>query len=444
MKPKNIIIVILGLITLSTSCLVAQENKYKDIDKAAASLNKAFDNMHNNAVFKKNNLPCEVENIAESYSVYFNEATLFPSLRYLQTRIEDINYDSFLIDKGTFATKFDRVLQMFEPSMSYSKFLDVFSTKSRSELSKEEDLDMVLIHGLFTALHDGGTLLTHFEDTADTGGCDDSTEYKVRILKKNLGQITWEIKTIVDIDCNCKDANKKYNIDKLKFEYSAEVSGLFTANKKTFSQSKNPTLKIIRYQCCPEKEEEKEEPTETALNDDDGIEDLMQDQTIGFGAGVGFAQDFDETTFCVTAEYLYQINADEYKGWYVGAEASYSNTSFGDFNSSKTIAGGKIQYNFSGVPSGETQFVAGLMANYAFGKNDNNGFKDDFTGTIFCAYGGVNIRVSENWSIGAQFPFLIFENFTFKPEGGGEFKADATSLFINKENPLKIIVRKRL
>ena len=213
--------------------------------------------------------------------------------------------------------------------------------------------------------------------------------------------------------------------------------------KKTFSQSKNPTLKIIRYQCCPEKEEE-EEPAKTALNDDEGIEDLMQDQTIGFGAGVGFAQDFDETTLCVTAEYLYQINTDEYKGWYVGAEGSYSNTSFGDVSSNKTMVGGKIQHNFSGVPSGETQFVVGVMANYAFGNNDFNGFTDDFTGTIFCAYGGVNVRVSENWSIGAQFPFLIFENFTFKPESGGEFKSDATSLFINKDNPLKIIVRKRL
>ena len=213
-----------------------------------------------------------------------------------------------------------------------------------------------------------------------------------------------------------------------------------TAKKQTFGKAINPTLKIISYQCCPVKEE----PKETALKDDAGIQDLMPDQTIGLGVGAGFSQDFDETTFCVTGEYLYQLNSSEYYGLYVGAEVTHQNTSFGEFKSNKTIAGAKFQYNFSGIPSGETQFVAGLMANYAFGSNENNGFNDDFTGTIFCAYGGVNIRVSENWSVGAQFPFLIFENTTFKPEGGGEFKTDATSLFINKENPLKIIVRRRL
>ena len=232
MKPKYIILVIIGLIISSPSCLMAQENKYKDIDEAAASLNKAFDNMHNNAVFKKSNLPCEVENIAENFTINFNDTSLFSSLRYLQSQIELINYDSFIIDKGTFATKFDRVLEMFEPSMSYSKFLEVFSTKKRSELSKDADLDMVLIHRLFTALHDGGTLFTYTNDAADTSGCDDFTEYRVKIMEKNLGQVTWEIKTIVNINCNCKRENNKYDVDILKFEYTAKVSGLFTASKK--------------------------------------------------------------------------------------------------------------------------------------------------------------------------------------------------------------------
>ena len=365
-------------------------------------------------------------------------------MKYVQSQIEAINNNDNLIDKAGFSTKFDRLFEMFDKSMSYSKFVETFSIRDKSDLTKGENQDLKFAYGLLKTIHNSGSLLTHYEDQAETGGCDDATDYRIRMVNKNnLGQVTWEIKTVVDIDCNCERKDKKYNLDNLKFEYTAEVTGLFSASKKTFGTPKNPTLKIVQYQCCLEKEEEKEEPTKTALNDDDGIQDLMPDQTIGFGAGVGFSQDFDETTFCVTGEYLYQLNSDDYKGWYAGAEASYQNTSFGNFKSNKVIAGGKIQYNLSAVPSGETQFVAGLMANYVFGNNDFNGSKDDFSGTIFCAYSGVNIRVSENWSVGAQFPVLIFENYTFKPEGGGEFKTDATSLFINKDNPLKIVIRRR-
>ena len=56
----------------------------------------------------------------------------------------------------------------------------------------------------------------------------------------------------------------------------------------------------------------------------------------------------------------------------------------------------------------------------------------------------MEVSILGSVKIGAQFPVLIFENYTFKPEGGGEFKTDATSLFINKDNPLKIVIRRRL
>jgi hypothetical protein len=274
-------------------------------------------------------------------------------------------------------------------------------------------------------------------------GCSVKLYSKLHVKKLDFPNIEYTLKTEVNIKCDCTDESSSKEIAAGILDYEATISGIYTSSKISFNEVKQPKVTKRSLQCCPEKEE-KEEPTETALNDDEGIKDLMPNQTIGFGAGIGLSQDFEETTYCFTGEYLYQLNSDEYKGWYVGAEVTHNITSFGDFNSNKTIAGGKFQYNFSGVPSGETQFVAGLMGNFAFGNNDNNGFKDDFTGTIFCAYSGVNIRVSDNWSIGAQFPVLIFENYTFNPENGGEFKTDATSLFINKDNPLKIIIRRRL
>ncbi len=174
------------------------------------------------------------------------------------------------------------------------------------------------------------------------------------------------------------------------------------------------------------------------------IEDIIPKQTIGVAVGAGFTQDFDETTFCVSAEYLRRIHISETnKGWYAGVEATYENSSFNDFKSNRFVGGPKLQYNLPITPSQETQFTAGLMTNYTTGTNDFSGFEETFNGFIGCIYGGINIRVNEDWSVGGQFPILVYESLTFEPESGGEFKVDGTSLLVNKSNPLKIFVRKR-
>ncbi|MBN4070614.1 outer membrane beta-barrel protein [Olleya sp. AH-315-F22] len=170
---------------------------------------------------------------------------------------------------------------------------------------------------------------------------------------------------------------------------------------------------------------------------------LFPEQTFGFGAGVGFANDFDETTFCLSAEYLRKLGSTENCGLYLGGEATYENSSFNGFKTSTFMLGPKIQYNTPITPSKQTQFVAGVMAQYEFGKIDNNGFNEDVTGIDLCLYSGFNIRVSEKWSIGAQFPILNYEKLTFKSDNG-EFKADNTTLAINKNNPLKIFTRRSL
>lgn len=446
MKTKILLQLFLVIVSTSVLQLQAQDNEKANIFKASDQLYEAFNTMHTTAKFDTRNLKCNVEQIVKDYQLVFGQHTFGYTFNYVQETIDNVNTLATLVDKGNYATIFDKLFETFDSSKSYAEFTKDITTNNLTvkELPKDKAQNLRLTYGLLKVIHDGGMLTFHDADRLETGGCSDYTAYRLKLKKKNLGQVTWEIKTTVDIDCNCAFSDKKYDVDLLKFEYTAEISGFFTAKNKTFGKVKNPTLKVLRYQCCLEKEEKEEEPTKTALNDDEGIEDLMQNQTIGFGAGVGFSQDFDETTWCVTAEYLYQINTDEYKGWYVGGEVTHSNTSFNDFSSSRTVAGGKFQYNFSAVPSGETQFVAGLMANYAFGNNDFNGFKDDFNGTVFCVYGGANVRISEDWSIGLQFPVLIFENLTFKPESGGEFKTDATSLFINKDNPLKIVIRRSL
>ncbi|WP_323787489.1 hypothetical protein [Psychroserpens sp.] len=349
--------------------------------------------------------------------------------------------------KGDFKTISDKALNAFSNTNNYGDFVLETTGKDVGSFTKKENLSLNIFYSLLKKTTTSEKILNDgfFTSTVElSGNCRIEWEPRAKIIKFEYPNITTELKIKVYTSCDCSKKKGNNEIKSGYLEYVATTKGIYTASTVTFGELINPKIKITSMECCPEEVKMEEEPTKTALDEDEGINDLMPAQTIGFGAGAGFSQDFDETTFCVSAEYLYLLNSSEYKGWYVGAEVSHQNTSFGDFKSNKTMAGGKLQYNISGIPSGETQFVAGIMANYAFGSNENNGFNDDFTGTVFCAYGGVNIRVSENWSVGAQFPFLIFENYTFKPEGGGEFKTDATSLFINKDNPLKIIIRRRL
>ncbi len=427
------------------------EQVSEDFDK---SFLRVFNTMIKNAklIGTTNKKPCKVEDLLKKIDVSKHGLNMSGSISMfnLYTLIADRNAGRLpldKIDKGNFKTINDKALNALSNTTNFSDFVYAFTGKDIGEFKgsldpSDEYTELGTLKWYYSSYK--STLLEslpvdRMNYTSD--GCSVNLNSKLLFKKLDFPNIEYTLKTEVIIKCYCYDDKNLEDIKSGILEYEADIKGIFTSSKISFNEVIQPKVKLKSIECCPA-QEKKEEPTETALND--GIEDLMPDQTIGLGAGVGFAQDFDETTFCITGEYLYQINSNEEKGLYVGAEVSHQNTSFGDFKSNKTMAGGKFQYNFSATPSGETQFVAGLMANYAFGSNENNGFNDDYTGTIFCAYGGANIRVSENWSIGLQFPFLIFENYTFEPEFGDDFKVDATSLFNNKNNPLKIIVRRRL
>nr|WP_321233912.1 hypothetical protein [uncultured Psychroserpens sp.] len=483
-KPTQVILFMCALMfgginTINAQSQTDKPNRFTETNKA---IGKAFFEMYDNAIIAKPSKlkTCTAESlidIVDKNDLDVTHRLTTTHLTILNTLFPPNQYRlAGFYDKGEFLTLQDRIMNAASISSNFAEFInnatgldvgDITATRKPKTYTIAEGIevkDIDLFRSYYNSVNSFVGVWNEIdsENRAEYGeqsgfnvdlsptkyvgnkdGCSFYSKSKIRLKKLEYPKALWELSTEVYVDCECNENDTENKVKNGSYEYSSFVEGLFTYSKTTFGSPKSPIITIKSLECCPPKED-KEEPTETALNDDEGIKDLMPDQTMGFGAGVGFGQDFEETTWCVTAEYLYQINTDEYKGWYVGGEVTHSNTSFGDFSSNRTLAGAKIQYNISAVPSGETQFVAGLMANYGFGNTDNNGFKDDFTGTIFCAYGGANIRVCENWSIGLQFPILIFENFTFKPESGGEFKTDATSLFINKDNPLKIIIRRRL
>lgn len=458
-----------------------QSDADKRLKKALKGMSDAYSKMYENAVLVQPDNPktCKPESlidVVDKNDLKISSSRLISGLMGMAGNLHPPN--NYMLtgdyDKGEFLTQGDRAMNAASISSSFEEFItnftglnigDITASRLHPELGNKEVKDIDLLRRYYSSASSfigGDWVEIETENMAeygensefnvdlsptkyvgnDDGRCAFYSKSKIRLKTYDFPMATWEIRTEVFVDCTCKEEDNNSKVKEGVFVYSSFVKGLFTSTKETFEQPKNPIITIKSLECCPDKEEKKEEPPKVDLNEDAGINDLMPDQTIGFGAGVGFSQDFEETTFCVSAEYLYQLNSSEHKGWYLGVEVTHQNTSFGDFNSSVTKGGPKFQYNFSAVPSGETQFVAGIMANYAFGSNDNNGFKDDFTGIIACAYGGVNIRISEDWSIGGQFPIFIYENFTFEPEGGDEFKVDGTSLFINKNNPFKIVVRR--
>ncbi|WP_456441777.1 hypothetical protein [Psychroserpens sp.] len=482
-KKSNIIFLYISLILICNTSIGYAQNQAdgdKRFKKALKGMSGAYSKMYENAVLVQPDNPktCKAESlidVVDKKDLKISSSRLISGLIGMAGSLYPPN--NYLLtgdyDKGEFLSQEDRAMNAASISSSFEEFItnftglniaDITASRLHPELGNKEVKDIDLLrryYGSASSFIGGDWVEIESENMAeygensefnvdlsptkyvgnDDGKCAFYSKSKIRLKKYDYPMVIWEIRTEVFVDCVCKEEDNNSKVKKGVFVYSSIVKGLFTSTKETFEQPKNPIITIKSLECCPDK---KEEPPKADLNEDAGINDLMPDQTIGFGAGVGFAQDFEETTFCFSAEYLYQINSNDEKGLYVGAEASYGNTSFGDFSSSDFRGGPKIQYNFSGVPSGETQFVAGIMANYAFGSNDNNGFKDDFTGIIACVYGGVNIRISEDWSIGGQFPIFIYESFTFKPEFGEDFEIDGTSLFINKNNPLKIVIRRRL
>lgn len=173
------------------------------------------------------------------------------------------------------------------------------------------------------------------------------------------------------------------------------------------------------------------------------IQDLMPARTIGVAAGIGFENDFEETSLCVSGEALFRLNEPNPCGFYLGGDATFEYSSFNDWNQTTFQIGPKAQFHTPITPSKEVQWVNGIGAKYMFGNLDNNGFKEDLTGFNATLYSGLNIRLTEKLSIGLEIPVLGYENITYKSDGGSEFKADNTSLLVNKRNPVKIGTRFR-
>lgn len=428
-----------------------QNYRYTKNQEAAAGLISAYNTMHQtqNIVNWKDTKPCKVKDLMAKVSpsiIAIDTSNIAFTINGIYSTIEPPR-TSETFDKGLFMTTEDRALNAINNSKDFAGFVKGFTGKDIGDIKGErtsgsgmtyKDIDEIRRYYKTLKKFFDGLEFTPKHDNDMNGNCRTTATTRLKVIKFNYPKITWEISTYVTITCVCNNGLDPTEVKSGSYEYTATVAGAFTHTKMTFDQPKDSKITILSLECCAVKE--KEEPIssepQTAY-----IEDLMPDQYIGGGAGFGAAQDFDEISYCLSAEYLKKITyGSDDSAWYVGAEAGYSGWSFNDSSSNRIKIGPKLQYHNGITPSGQTQIVAGIMGNYNFGTTDNGFSKDDITGIVACAYGGVNIRVCENWSLFGQFPIFIYESTTFKSDSG-EFKTDGTSLLINKDNPLKLGVR---
>ncbi|MDT0555614.1 hypothetical protein [Patiriisocius hiemis] len=420
------------LIFLSNTLLYSQGLSKADI-QATKELDAAIVKMHTEGQLQIPKVIC-----AEPIKSLLYPSTNHFSFNYLIGGIR--NYEKQVnafekIDKGNFASSFDKLIQKYEPGSSYLNFLKNTAEVNLGALNENEKKEL---REIYSTLHSfsRGIPIVFVEE--NMGACYVELRIIMKLTKVDSPFVYWSFASRVVENCNCKkDPDRK--IKSLKYEYTSNAKGVLTSKKISFEEPKNIKFELLQEVCCPSKTET---PKETALEINPTENISLPNQTIGGSIGAGFEQDFEETSFCLGAEYLYNATDVGDGALFIGGNIGVETTSFMDFNNTQFNIGPTVQLFSPITPSGETHMTNGINGNYIFGTNDNNGSKDDFSGFNIGLNTGLNVPLSDNVSISLIVPIVTHTSLTFTSQDGpGEFKADETSILINKNNPAKLGLR---
>lgn len=175
----------------------------------------------------------------------------------------------------------------------------------------------------------------------------------------------------------------------------------------------------------------------------DYIEQQNAQQVVAFvrtmlalGAGFGFVE--DETLWCLHAAYYLRLAQFQRSAFYGAIGFAYSG--FDNNGISQNIIDFNLRFlMFQSISKlNEIRLIYGLLFSYGFGNDKFDGFKTDITRFVAAAVIGFQLMLSTRWSLAIQTNLLAYQSTTRKPEGGGEFKDDFTSLLINKNNLLTL------
>lgn len=445
MKTRNLWVFIVLIITFQATAQ-NKKNKYSEASKA---LQKNFLQMLENpnpiAVDKKKDTaPCEPFLLLDQFTMSDLQPDTKPFETYFKNVVEDYNKKLNVLKDNIILTTSSNPNESYLAAVSrnrrFKDFAEDITGLKILDINKK-DKDILLDFYVNHPLKAPTTVTTKGEKiaTAKIAECYATTKHTLTPSKWKYPKVTWFIKTIATITCDCVDDYNFNEVNEAIFEYNAFVNGTITTSKIDFEKTKAPSLSLEKVSCCPENEE----PNEDASIDLPKNELVsLPEHTLGVNGGVGFEQDLEEVSFCIGAEYLFNITNLGDNPLYVGGIAKFASTSFMDF-SNTTISVGPTAQLFTPISvNGDTHITNGLTAVYAFGTNDNNGFKDDISGYQIALNTGLNVKVSNNTSISLTIPIISYQNLTFKPQQGGQtIDVNNTTILLNKNNPVTIGVR---
>lgn len=412
------------------------EIEAKKNEEIAKKLQGTFKSMYENATLKKskNKENCIQEDLvgmADPSSLMFEENSAVVTIKSIKSILLNDLYNYGLIDKGQFNSPSDRDLHAFTTTNNFSDYVKALLGREIGEVS-EKMLNDIKKHYKFLKTNFDKTFLIETSSHMSPS-CGYTKTYFIKVKSFDYPNVTWEIRTQVQVDCECSLDELSKNIDNGTYEYTSETKGILTSTNITFGTAKNAKLEVLTLNCCPTKEKEEEK---VSL-----IEPIEQpDQTIGYNIGFGFQNDFEDISYCGGVEYLKRIS-DKKSDTYFGGGISYLGTSFNDNKTNQVMVGPKIQIHTPISHNGDTQWVNGFKGYYSFGNQKNNTYTDKTTGIELSLYSGFNIQLNEKAAVGIEFPVITWDKIKIKPEIGADYEFDNTSLLLNKGNPVKLSLR---
>lgn len=337
-------------------------------------------------------------------------------------------------DKGLYNTLHDKAIDLSIKNKKASSFIKSFTGKELGDVNVDDQKKLRMHFNILKKLTFNEVLGNNkFID----GDCSLTARSYIKLRELKLGPVVWEYSTKIFVNCNCGEAATNTSLKEADYTVEATSTGKLSYNTLELGKVEKAVLDIKNSKCCGNTNDE---DASIQVNPNENIS--LPEQTIGFSGGIGFEQDFEETSICLGAEYLYNATHIGNSPFFVGANAQFSTTSFMDFSNTWVSIGPTAQLFCPITPSEEVHMTNGINANYIFGTNDNNGFKDDISGFGISINTGLNIQLKENFSISLVVPVISYQNLTYDAQDGeGSVDVNNISVLLNKENPVKVGLR---
>ncbi len=182
--------------------------------------------------------------------------------------------------------------------------------------------------------------------------------------------------------------------------------------------------------------ENKPEVSLKALEEQKPEDIIFALQMLAVSAGLGFGE--DETLWCLQAAYYYKLRQFQRSALYAAFGVKYEGLSFNDNTQSLVDLQLRLLMFHTISQLNEVRLIYGLLGGYGFGNEKFSNFTTDITRITLAVIVGVQLMLSTRWSVALQTNLVAHNSWTYKPESGGEYKADFTNFLIMKNNLLTL------